>query len=189
MLRALQRRVRRDEPPCDVPGLLQQVGIRREPGMPHLHPARLAGPDQVAHPTLLQIQLRDPEPVRRRREGQESWAGAPLREKNAVALLRPAADPPPELMQLRQPEAIGMLDHHDGRVGHVDPDLDHRRRHQHLDLAGPETPHDVVALLRLESPVHQRDRQGRPAGGQRLGHAGGRPRSARSDSSMTGRTI
>ena len=36
---------------------------------------------------------------------------------------RPAANPAAQLMQLRQPEALGMLDHHDGGVRDVDADL------------------------------------------------------------------
>ena len=67
----LQGRVGGDEPARDFPGLLQQVGIRRQLGMSQLESARLSSPDQVAHPALLQIQLRDPEPVRRRGEGRE----------------------------------------------------------------------------------------------------------------------
>ena len=35
-------------------------------------------------------------------------------------------------MKLREPEALGMLDHHDGRLRHVDADLDHRGGDQEL---------------------------------------------------------
>ena len=46
-----------------------------------------------------------------------------------------AADPTAELVQLGEPEAVGLLDDHDRRVRNVDADLDHRRRHQNLRLA------------------------------------------------------
>ena len=39
-------------------------------------------------------------------------------------------------MQLGQTQALGILDHHQAGVGHVDADLDHRRRDQQGDLAG-----------------------------------------------------
>ncbi len=45
-----------------------------------------------------------------------------------------AADPAPQLVQLGDPEALGVLDQHQGRIGHVDPDLDHGRRDQ--DVGG-----------------------------------------------------
>jgi hypothetical protein len=57
--------VRRDEAPRDLSGLLQQVGIRRQPAWRTSNPTRLAGADQVAHSALLQIQLGNPEPVAR----------------------------------------------------------------------------------------------------------------------------
>ena len=36
-------------------------------------------------------------------------------------------------MQLRQPEALRVLDQHDRRVGHVNADFDHGRRDQDID--------------------------------------------------------
>ena len=44
------------------------------------------------------------------------------------------AHPAAQLMQLGEPEQVGALDHHHGRVGHVDAHLDHGGRHQHVDL-------------------------------------------------------
>ena len=57
----------------------------------------------------------------------------------------PAADAAAQLMKLRQPEPLGMLDDHDGGVRHVDAHLDHRRRHQHL--------HVTRANARIEAPL------------------------------------
>ena len=80
-------------------------------------------------------------------------------------------------MQLGDPEAVGALDHHDRRLGHVDPDLDDRRGHQHLELAGPEAVHDLLAGGGRHLPVHEPDPQpGQLAGGQPLELLGGRLR-------------
>ena len=45
---------------------------------------------------------------------------------------------PAQLVQLRKPHALGVLDHHQRRVRHVDADFDHRGRDQQLDLAALE---------------------------------------------------
>ena len=59
------------------------------------------------------------------------------RDQQAVRLLRAAADAAAELMELREPEPVGLLDDHDRRVRDVDADLDHRRRDEHVELAAP----------------------------------------------------
>ena len=46
-----------------------------------------------------------------------------------------AADAAAQLVQLREPEALGVLDHHDGRLRHVDADFDHRGGDQQPRLA------------------------------------------------------
>ena len=43
-----------------------------------------------------------------------------------------APDPPPELVKLRDPIAVSVFDQHHGRIGDVDPHLDHRGRDQHV---------------------------------------------------------
>ena len=79
-----------------------------------------------------------------------------LIQQHAVARVGAAADAPAQLVQLRQPEALGVLDDDHRRVRHVDADLDHRRRHQQPQRAGGERVHH--ALLRV------RRRAGRAAG-------------------------
>ena len=56
-------------------------------------------------------------------------------------------------MKLGEPEPVGVLDHHNRRLRHVDPDLDHRRRHQDLRRAPPERVHDLLFFLRAHSTV------------------------------------
>ena len=61
--------------------------------------------------------------------------------------MRPPADPPAQLVQLREPEAVGILDDHDRGVGNVDADLDHGGRHEHIDLPASERAHRRIPLL------------------------------------------
>ena len=60
-------------------------------------------------------------------------------------------------MELRQTEALRMLDDHDGRVGHVDPDLDYRRSNEHRNLTVTKCSHGRLALLGFHPAVHQTD--------------------------------
>jgi hypothetical protein len=52
-----------------------------------------------------------------------------------------APDPAAQLVQLRQAQALGVLDDHQAGVGHVDAHLDHRGGHQQLQLAALEGIH------------------------------------------------
>ena len=60
-------------------------------------------------------------------------------------------------MELRQAEAVGLLDDHDRRVRDVDADLDHGRRDEHVELAGFELSHQLAPLGRPEPSVEQAD--------------------------------
>ena len=59
-------------------------------------------------------------------------------------------------MKLRKPETLGLFDHHDRRLGHVDPDFDHRGGNQNLGPASDEGGHRRVALCIRHLTVHQR---------------------------------
>ena len=48
------------------------------------------------------------------------------RHEGRVRLVRPPADAPAELVELREPEPVGRLDDHDARPGDVDADLERR---------------------------------------------------------------
>ena len=58
-------------------------------------------------------------------------------------------------MQLRKPKTLGVLNHHDGGVGHVHPDLDNGGSHQKLNLPGKEAGHHRLLLGRTEPAVQQ----------------------------------
>ena len=60
-------------------------------------------------------------------------------------------------MQLREAEALGMLDHHDGRFRHVDADLDHGGGDQQIEPAAGEVRHRAVLLGAFMLAVHQPD--------------------------------
>jgi len=50
-----------------------------------------------------------------------------IADQETKGLIAPPADPAAELMKLGKPKTLGMLNNHDGSVGNVYPDLDHRR--------------------------------------------------------------
>ena len=79
--------------------------------------------------------------------------GGGVGEEHAVALVRAAPHPAAQLMELGQAEEVGLLDHHHRRVRDVHADLDHRRRDQHLHLAGAEAVHDPPPLGHRELAV------------------------------------
>ena len=69
----------------------------------------------------------------------------------------PASDPAAELMQLAEPEPLGALDHHDGRIRHIDAHLDHGSGHEDIRPAGSESIHIEPFLLVALFPVDYRD--------------------------------
>jgi hypothetical protein len=73
--------------------------------------------------------------------------------EEAVARVRAPPDATAQLVELRQAEAIGVLDRDHRRVRDVDADLDHGRRHEHVEAAGREAPHDAVLLVGLHATV------------------------------------
>ena len=87
--------------------------------------------------------MRNPSSVSRRIESRSArdLAQRRLVEQQAGRGLVAAADAAAQLVQLGEAEALGMLDHHDRRVRHVDADLDHRRRHQRSIAGAGECGH------------------------------------------------
>ena len=71
----------------------------------------------------------------------------------------PRPDAPAELVELRDPEAVGVEHDHDGRVRHVDADLDDGGGHEHVEVAVAEAAHDRLLLGRRQAPVQQADAQ------------------------------
>ena len=139
--------------------------MAREAGVAEVAGTRLAQARQLALAAHAQVEL-----------GQIEAAGvlaerlqAPLPElarlrrleQEAVRLVAAAPDAAAQLVQLREAEAVGVLDHHRRRVRDVDADLDHRRGDEHVHLGGGERAHRRRALRRLLAPVHEPDGEGR----------------------------
>ena len=62
-----------------------------------------------------------------------------------------------ELIELRQPEAIGAMNDHGVDVGNVDTVLDNRRGDEYVVLVGGESVHPSRQLALLELTVPDRD--------------------------------
>ena len=93
----------------------------------------------------------------RRRSAVSVSSSTRPRDQQAVALVAASPDPAAQLVQLREPEAIGLLHDHDRRVRNVDADLDHGRRDEHVELVLLELPHHLAALGGLQLAVQETD--------------------------------
>jgi len=62
-------------------------------------------------------------------------------------------------VQLRDPPALGRLHHHHRGVRDVDADLDHARRHEHVEFAASERAHPALALGGGKLAVYQSETQ------------------------------
>ena len=118
----------------------------------------LAGAEKIAAAAQLQILFGERKAVRRALENAE-----PLARRVAVradhqktpALLAPAPHSAAQLVQLRKPEALGIHDDHDGRVGHVHADLDDGGRDEAVIFVIFERCHDGALFPVLHSAVQQ----------------------------------
>lgn len=138
-----------------MPGQRQELQGDRAPG--------LVQPQHVSLAALPQVQIGELEAVlgagdRRQPLPRLRLLGQPG-DQQAQAGVLSTADPAAQLVQLADPEAVGVHHHHHGRVRHVDADLDHRGAHQHVDLPGAERAHHGVLLVAGEPAVHQPEPQ------------------------------
>ena len=89
------------------------------------------------------------------------WAATVPSGASATSRHSPGALPRPDaaaqLVQLRETEDVGVEDHHDRGRGHVDTDLDDRRRHEHGRAARREVGDGPVLLLARHPPVQEPD--------------------------------
>ena len=75
--------------------------------------------------------------------------------ENAVAFGGAAADAAAQLVQLRQTEALGMFDHHDRGIGHVNADFDDGSCYEHVDFAALKAAHDDFLIVGIEAAMEQ----------------------------------
>ena len=80
-----------------------------------------------------------------------------LGEQQAVGLGFAPPDAAAKLVQLGQAEAVGRLDDHDRRVGHIHAHLDHDGRDEDIDRALAKAGHDPLLLGRGHLAVQQGD--------------------------------
>src|SRR5439155_711547 len=116
--------------------------------------ARLTRAEEIAGPAQREITLGNLESVRRLGHRLQPLARlvgkGRLIYKEAVRLVPIAADAAAELVQLRQTEALGVLDEHHARVLHVDAYFDDRRRDEDVDVArGERLHHEHIRMQRL----------------------------------------
>ena len=94
------------------------------------------------------VRFGDFEPIRGAHHGVEPGARlighAKRGHQDAVRLVGASADAPAKLVELREPEALGMLNHHHRGVRHVHADLHHRSGHQDVHVVPVEALHDFL---------------------------------------------
>ena len=151
------------EPARDLARPLEEVAVRAQPHEAEIREPRLARAEQLAFAADLEIALGELEPVGRRHhrlEPLDRALGQLLprpRDEQAVRLLGAPADAAAQLVELREPEAVGLLDDHDRRVRDVDADLDHGRRDEDVELPRLEARHHRAAVARAQAPVQAAD--------------------------------
>ncbi len=132
----------------------------------------LAQADELSGAAQLEVALGKLETAvgcRHRGESLRALLVDPALEEQAVRLVLVPSHPPAKLVQLREPESLGALDDHDGRVGDVDPDLDDAGRHEHVGVTADEPFHPLGLLACRHAPVQQLDAQiGEDRGAQSL---------------------
>ena len=103
--------------------------------------------------------------------------GGAAGHEQAGARARAAPDPPAQLVELREAEALGVLDDHQRRAGHVDADLDHRGRDEDPRRAASKRSIDAARSAATWRPwtrstrapgEGRRDARGRLGGGAQV---------------------
>src|SRR5690606_4271662 len=107
VLALFQRWIGVEDGPGQPAGFTEQVRVVGKPRHLEVHPAGLTRAEQVTLATLLEIQLGNLEAISGLREGPQPL-GDVIRtwQQDAVRVTLTATDPPAQLVQLRQPEAL-----------------------------------------------------------------------------------
>src|SRR5262245_13195303 len=103
-----------------LPRFLEDREVARKVGRAELGEARLPRAEELAVAAQLEVDLRDPKAVvglgHRAHAAPRILAEPAAREQDAVRLPLAATDPAAQLVQLREAEALGVLDEHHARV-------------------------------------------------------------------------
>ena len=120
----------------------------------------LGGAEEITRAAGFKVVLCHGEAVRRAAQKLQPLPHgivAVVGNQNAAGIRRAAPNAAAQLVQCRQAEPLGVLNDHDRGVGHVDADLDDRRRDKHIQLARLELLHHIVLFLRLHLAVQKPD--------------------------------
>src|SRR5258706_619156 len=151
--------------------LRDQILVLENVGVAQYQLAALALAEELPRAADLQVPFGDLEAIaaledhfqpRARRLGQLAI------EQDADAVAPAAADAPAKLVQLREAEALGALDHHQRGPRHGHAHLDHRGADQELRLSCHELLHHLRLLVRRQATVQQADAQAGKRGPQAL---------------------
>ena len=69
----------------------------------------------------------------------------------------PAANAPPELVELGKSESVRLFDDDRRGIRDIDAHFDHRGGHEHIDQSITKSIHDLVTSLGIQSSVHHLD--------------------------------
>ena len=141
---------------------VQQVLVLHRIGEAEAGQACLALAEGVAAAAEAEIGVGDDEAVFGVAQHRQPLAGglvqAVLVQQQAEAGLGAAADASAQLVQLRQAEALRVVDHHDAGFRHIDADFDDGGGDEQADLAGGEIGQGGVTHLRRLLSMRQADR-------------------------------
>ena len=149
-----------DEVLGEAAGVLEELQVADGVGAAERHGAGLTETEDIAGAADLGVFFGEFEAVGGLDECGESigsFGGLGVGEEEAVALVGAAADASAELVELGDAEAFGLLDDHDGGIGHVDTDFDDGGGNEHLSLAFAEAVHDGVAVFAFHASVEEFD--------------------------------
>ena len=165
MLGLLQLGVAGNDVEGVLAGLFEKREVVEDVADAELGEAVLAGTEELAGAALAEIGLGDLEAVGGLGHDLEPLGGllaATVGDQDAEAVLAAAANAPAELVELGGAEAVGVLDDHDRRVGHVHADLDHGGGDDGVELSGDEGLDGLLLLGRFERAVQEAEVEAAP---------------------------
>src|SRR5579863_2544905 len=144
-----------------TPGEFEKLAVADQVSDPEVGQAGLTGAEEFSGAAEFEIEFGDLKTVIRLHHGVETalafFGDFAAGHQDAERFCGPAADAAAELVKLGQTEALGVLDHHYGCVGHVDANFYDGGRDQNLELAFLEHTHDLILQVGIETAVKKAD--------------------------------
>ena len=147
--------VRLEEALCRVARAIVERLVAQQVGHLERSIAGLRLAEEIAHPAQPQVGPGDLETVLGGREKREPFVRLlpHVAQQDAERLLGAAPHASAQLVQLGEPEVIGVVDDDRARARDVDAALDDRRRDEDVDLTVRERVHDALQLARAHLAV------------------------------------